>query len=56
MCIRDSFNADKVRALLGIPEQVIVVGLLPIGYPDAEPPSKNRLSLDDIVMHERWSG
>ena len=55
-CWIGAFNADKVRALLGIPEQVIVVGLLPIGYPDAEPPSKNRLSLDDIVMHERWSG
>ncbi|MEA3400383.1 MAG: nitroreductase family protein [Armatimonadota bacterium] len=55
-CWIGAFNADKVQELLGIPEEVIVVGLLPIGYPATEAPPKKRLSLDDIVMAERWQG
>jgi nitroreductase len=53
-CWIGAFNADKVRDLLDIPNDVIVVGLLPVGYPDAEAPPKKRLSLDEIVMEERW--
>lgn len=53
-CWIGAFNSDKVRDLLGIPDDVIVVGLLPIGYPDAKAPPKNRLSLDEIMMEERW--
>ncbi len=53
-CWIGAFNAEKVRRLLGIPDDVIVVGLLPIGYPDQEAPPKNRSALDEIVMEERW--
>lgn len=55
-CWVGAFNADRVHALLGIPDEVVIVGLLPIGYPDAEAPPKKRLSLDEIVMFERWTG
>lgn len=55
-CWVGAFNADRVHALLGIPPEVVVVGLMPIGYPDAEPPRKQRLSLAEIVMCERWTG
>ncbi|MFW5867877.1 MAG: nitroreductase family protein [Armatimonadota bacterium] len=53
-CWIGAFNADRVRDLLDIPSDVIVVGLLPIGYPDAEAPPKKRMSLDEIMMEERW--
>lgn len=53
-CWIGAFNAEKVHQLLGIPDDVIVVGLLPIGYPDQEAPPKKRLALDEIVMEERW--
>ena len=53
-CWIGAFNSDRVRDLLGIPNDVIVVGLMPIGYPDAEAPSKKRMSLEEIAMHERW--
>jgi len=55
-CWIGAFNADRVKGLLGIPAEAIVVGLLPIGYPDVEPPRKKRLPLDEIVMPERWRG
>lgn len=53
-CWIGAFNSDRVRTLLGIPNDVIVVGLMPIGYPNAEPPAKKRLSLGEIMMEERW--
>ncbi|MFP4248168.1 MAG: nitroreductase family protein [Armatimonadota bacterium] len=53
-CWIGAFNADKVRDLLGIPNDVIVVGLMPIGYPDADAPPKKRMSLNEIMMEEQW--
>lgn len=53
-CWIGAFNQDKVRDLLGIPNDVIIVGLLPIGYPDGEAPPKKRLPLSEIVFEERW--
>lgn len=55
-CWIGAFNAERVHALLGIPPEVIIVGLMPIGYPEGEAPRKKRLSLSEIVMHERWIG
>lgn len=55
-CWIGAFDADRVSDLLGIPDEVIVVGLLPIGYPDVEAPPKKRMELDEIVMQERWQG
>jgi nitroreductase len=53
-CWVGAFNPDKVRDLLGIPNDVIVVGVMPIGYPDAQVPQKKRLSLSEIMFEERW--
>ncbi len=55
-CWIGAFHADRVKEVLGIPEEVTVVGMLPIGYPATEPPAKKRLDLAEIVMHERWRG
>jgi nitroreductase len=54
-CWIGSFDAGKVRQLLGIPEQVQVVELLLLGYPsDPAPTPKSRLPLEDIVRYEAW--
>lgn len=54
-CWIGAFDPDAVRALLGIPKAVVVVGLLPLGYPqDARPVEKSRLSLETIVHYEGW--
>jgi nitroreductase len=49
------FEEEKVRNLLGIPADIRVVGLFPLGYPLEEkrtgPPRK---PLDEIVFHEKW--
>jgi len=54
-CWIGSFDAGKVRQLLGIPEQVQVVELLLLGYPsDPAPTPKSRLPLEQIVRYEAW--
>lgn len=46
------------RELLGIPEDVIPVGVIPVGYPDQDIPSpslkRGRKAMQAIVHKERW--
>ena len=50
------FDEDGLRKLLGIPDNIRVVGIFPIGYPREEkkemPPRK---PLDEIVFYEKWA-
>jgi nitroreductase len=54
-CWIGSFYPEKVREILGIPEEIVIVELLPLGYPsDPGKVEKSRLSLDEIVKYEKW--
>ncbi len=54
-CWIGHFDENKVKKLLGIPNEIRIVELLPIGYPsDTSEKEKNRLSLDEIVKYEKW--
>ncbi|MCX7806229.1 MAG: nitroreductase family protein [Planctomycetota bacterium] len=54
-CWIGAFDEKEVKKLLGIPDAIRVVQLLPIGYPaDPSPVAKKRLQLDKIVRWERW--
>lgn len=54
-CWIGSFYEDQVKEILGIPEHIRVVELLPIGYPDSsQEKKKQRVALKDIVYYERW--
>lgn len=54
-CWIGAFHADQVQKILGIPSELPVVELLTLGYPARVPEATSRLSLDEIVRHERWS-
>jgi len=55
-CWIGAFDEGRVKEILGIPPEIRVVGLLPLGYPrDPAVVSKKRVALDDIVKYERWS-
>jgi nitroreductase len=54
-CWIGAFYEDKAKTLLGIPDDVRVVALLPLGYPAEEPPPRPRKPLEEIVARERWS-
>lgn len=54
-CWIGAFDEGQVREILGIPNHIRVVELLPVGYPqDPRPVGKHRLPLDQIVKVERW--
>ena len=54
-CWIGAFNEDRVKKILGIPEEIRVVDLMPIGYPAVQTvKEKNRLPFNKIVKHDRW--
>ncbi|KPJ62444.1 MAG: nitroreductase [Planctomycetes bacterium DG_23] len=54
-CWIGAFSEPEVKKILGIPEEVRVVCLLPIGYPAESPGPKPRKSFEECVSWERWS-
>jgi nitroreductase len=54
-CWIGAFHQDQVKQILGIPDEIRVVELMPLGYPaDPTPIEKRRLPLTTIVHNERW--
>ena len=54
-CWIGSFDEALVKEFLGIPPEVRVAQLMPLGYPaDPAPVAKTRLRLEEIVHSERW--
>jgi len=53
-CWIGSFDPEKVRALLGIPDGIRVVELMAIGYPTDEPKPRKREPMDKILCYEKW--
>jgi len=48
------FNEAKVKEILGVPENIRVVALTPLGYPAEEPPPRGRKSLEEIFSYNRF--
>jgi nitroreductase len=54
-CWIGAFHEQQVKDILGIPDGIRVIELLPIGYPiDPAPVQKKRLPLEEIVRKEKW--
>jgi nitroreductase len=54
-CWIGSFDEAMVKGILGIPSDVRVVQLMPLGWPsDPAPAPKSRLGVDTILHRERW--
>lgn len=54
-CWLGAFQEDKVKKILGIPEDVRVVAVTPLGYPEVMPRPTTRKSLIEIVCYEKYS-
>lgn len=48
-CWVGAFDEKEVLRILGNPEGLIPVAIIPIGYPAEQPPSTGRRKLEDIV-------
>ena len=53
-CWIGAFYADKVRSIVGIPENIQIIELMGIGYPADSPRAANRVPMDKIVCYEQW--
>jgi nitroreductase len=48
------FDAEKAAQVLGVPQGVAVVELIPIGYAAEEPKTPSRRGLSEIVFYDRY--
>ncbi len=53
-CWIGAFKEKEVKAVLGVPEQVPVVALFPVGYPNQDPAPRPRKSAEQIVCFEKY--
>ena len=53
-CWLGSFDENKVKEILDIPEDVRVVSITPLGYPDESPAPKPRKELDEIISYDKY--
>lgn len=53
-CWMGWFNEEAIKAALGIPQQIRVVGVTPLGYPDQEPKPRPRKELGEVAFLDNW--
>ena len=53
-CWIGAFHEDQVKEILGVPAEIRVVALLPLGYPAEEPLPRPRKSLEQILAWDHW--
>ena len=53
-CWVGRFKEEKVKNILEIPQDVKVVALIPLGYPNEEPEHSGRKNLSEIVCYDKF--
>ena len=53
-CWIGSFDPEKVRQILGIPDDIAVIELMTVGYPADNKPEPKREPMEKIVSFEKW--
>jgi nitroreductase len=53
-CWVGGFEEATARKALGVPENIRVVAMTPLGYPAEEPAARSRKSLEDIVSYNQY--
>ena len=46
---------EKIKNLLGIPDEFVVYDMIAIGYSDFEPPPKKMRELDEVLHYDKCS-
>lgn len=53
-CFVGAFDDAEVARVLGLPGDVLPVGIIPVGYPAESPRGRPRRPLRELVHRERW--
>jgi nitroreductase len=54
-CWIGSFEAEKVKRLLQIPQDVTIIELMALGYPAEQGKQNTRLTIEEILCYNKWS-
>ena len=53
-CWIGSFDPEKVRLILGIPDDIQIIELMAVGYPAGSRPEPNREPIEKIACYQKW--
>lgn len=53
-CWIGSFEEEEVKSLLGVPEDVKVLALTPLGYPGEAPEFRGRKAIEEIISYDSF--
>jgi len=53
-CWIGSFDAEKVRQILGIPKEIAIIELMALGYPANGKRQTTREPMQNIVCYDKW--
>jgi nitroreductase len=53
-CWLGAFDESSVKEILGIPDDVRVVAMTPLGYPAQDHAAKPRKKMEQIVLKDSW--
>jgi len=53
-CWIGSFDEKRAKLVLGIPQEVRIVELMSLGYPENIPPARKRKPIDDLIGWDSW--
>jgi nitroreductase len=54
-CWVGAFDEDKVRSICSVPDYARPQVIIPIGYPDEEPPAPAKYKLENFIFFHRWA-
>ena len=49
------FDTDEVTRILGIPDNIAVVALMVLGWPNEQPPTRPRKEISEFVFYDKYS-
>ena len=53
-CWIGSFYTEKVRTILGIPDDIAIIELMTVGYPADKAKQPSREQMEKIVCYDKW--
>jgi nitroreductase len=49
-----AFDEHKVGKILGVPEHIRPLAIIPVGYPDEDPKESSKIPLKELMHYEKW--
>jgi nitroreductase len=53
-CWMGWYNEEQIKRALAIPDDIRIIGITPLGYPDQEPKARPRKELPEIAFYNEW--